>query len=143
MTKLTEIGAYMELGGGSVLAYIAVAKEQTLCLLFVQWIQLIQLNESSKIINSRNFQIAYCTWTLGRGGHTVSLRLCALGAVHKLRRIGRERGDLGANASLPWQENKCIHILDQTRDYVTANYLTIMILSTPLYSPLVRQGRIY
>ena len=37
MTKLTEIGAYMELGG-SVLAYIAVAKEQTLYLLFVQWI---------------------------------------------------------------------------------------------------------
>ena len=45
---------------------------------------------------------------------------------------------LRANASLPWQENKRIHILDQIRDYVTANYLTIMILSTPLYSPLVR-----
>jgi hypothetical protein len=43
-----------------------------------------------------------------------------------------------ANASLPWQENKRIHILDQIRDYVTANCLTIMILSTPLYSPLVR-----
>ena len=95
MTKLTEIGAYRELGG-SILAYIAVAKEQTLYLLFVQWIQLIQLNESSKIINSRNFQIAYCTWTLGKGRHTVSLRLFALGAVHKLRRLGRERGDLGS-----------------------------------------------